>query len=84
MYLCTCPSPPGDSEYADLERTLQESAPGADLAALHYVRRLRRMKLTGRTGVCVVVLAHVRLQVHPGVLTAGCTVPKKVVTQIYG
>lgn len=50
VYLCTCATPPGDSEYADLERAMADSASGADLAALHYVRRLRRMKLTGRTG----------------------------------
>ena len=50
VYLSTCGAPPGDGEYAELERALQEAAPGADLAALHYVRRMRRMKLTGRSG----------------------------------
>lgn len=58
VYMSTCATPPGDGDYAELERTLRESAPGLDLAALHYVRRMRRMKLTGRSGATNILLNH--------------------------
>ena len=45
VYLLTCAQLPSGPDMDRLEEALQ--AAGADLAALAYVRRMRRMKLTG-------------------------------------
>ena len=45
VYCLTSTQLPSGPEFEKLEAALQEA--GADLAALAYVRRMRRMKLTG-------------------------------------
>ena len=45
VFCLTCAQLPSGPEFEKLEAALQEA--GADLAALAYVRRMRRMKLTG-------------------------------------
>ena len=55
VYMVTCASVPGDGEYGQMEQALSHA--GADLAALGYVRRMRRMKLTGRSGADLHVAA---------------------------
>ena len=49
VYLLTCAQLPSGPDIDRIEEALQ--AAGADLAALAYVRRMRRMKLTG--GCCL-------------------------------
>lgn len=48
VYLLTCEALPGDADYERITAALK--AAGADVSALAYVRRMRRMNLTGRAG----------------------------------